>query len=121
MQAWDMPFDREVLHRELTAEDGTFLLKVRQLDWDRAAFSRLEAAMRTACPHLENETSLERWIVNGFWFLSDWLPTWTSHPNFPRPEPDSYYNAALQRMRDLQFWLVVGQSPYVPDHAWEPI
>lgn len=33
----------------------------------------------------EQARSLERWMVQGFWYLSDWLPSWTGHPNFPRP------------------------------------
>lgn len=115
-----MVADRVLLRREFDADDGTFLLQIRGLVWDRDAFSTLEAEMRKLCFELESETRLDRWIANGFWILSDWLRTWTSHPDFPRPEP-TYYEAALQRMWDLQYWLMMGQSPYLPTHEWEPL
>lgn len=111
----------DALRAEFFAEDGTFLLEVRGLYWDREAFTRLERLMRQACAEHEGADALERWMVEGFWFCSDWVPTWTSHPNFPRPEPQAYYEAAIERMRDLQWWFVMGQSPYEAHHRWEDL
>ena len=112
--------NRDALRSEFAADDGTFVLQVRGLVWDKPAFTRLEQLMRAACQQEADSESLDRWMVEGFWFLSDWLPEWTRHPNFPRPEP-TYYDAAIKRMRDLQWWLVMGQSPYVAEHVWEDL
>jgi hypothetical protein len=46
--------DLELVRREFSAEDGSFLLQLRiDLHWDRHAFSRLEQAMRRVCARLE--------------------------------------------------------------------
>jgi hypothetical protein len=111
--------DLELLRREFSAQDGSFLLQLRlDLHWDRQAFSRLEQAMRRACAQLESRDDLDRWLAEGYWYLSDFVPGHTSHPNFPRPEPAGYYQAAIQRLWDLQYWFVTGQSPYLDSHQW---
>jgi hypothetical protein len=111
--------DLELLRREFGAEDGTFLLQLRiDLHWDRQAFSRLEQAMRRVCARLESRDDLDRWVAEGYWYLSDFVPSHTSHPNFPRPEPAEYYAAAVQRLWDLQYWLVTGGSIYQEGHQW---
>ena len=55
---------------------------------------------------------IERWIALGFWYLEQFVPDWTNHPNFPRPYEEQYYLAACERLRDLAFWFFWGQSPY---------
>lgn len=105
--------DLHLLRREFSAEEGSFLLQLRiDLHWDRDAFSRLEQAMRRTCAQQESQERLDRWLVEGYWYLSIFVPGHTSHPNFPRPEPIEYYDAAVQRLRDLQDWFVTGRSPY---------
>jgi hypothetical protein len=111
--------DLELLRREFGAEDGSFLLRLRSdLYWDRAAFSRLEQAMRRVCAQQESQQQLGRWLVEGYWYLSDNVPAHTSHPGFPRPEPAEYYQAVIKRLWDLQYWFVMGQSPYDPGYEW---
>ncbi|MEV5750057.1 hypothetical protein AB0L00_19730 [Actinoallomurus sp. NPDC052308] len=111
--------DIALLRREFDAEEGSFLLQVRcDLHWDREAFSRLEQAMRRVCAQQEDRGQLDRWLVEGYWYLADFVPSFTGHPNFPRPEPPDYYEAALERLHDLQNWFVSGCSPYLPEHVW---
>lgn len=111
--------DLELLRQEFRAEDGSFLLQLRvDLHWDRQAFSRLEQAMRRVCAQQEPWQQLDRWLVEGYWYLSDFVPGHTSHPDFPRPEPDPYYKAAVRRLWDLQNWFVTGRSPYRAGHEW---
>jgi hypothetical protein len=111
--------DLALLRREFDAEEGSFLLQLRcDLHWDKEAFSRLEQAMRQVCAQQENHDQLERWLVEGYWYLADFVPAHISHPNFPRPEPPEYYEAALERLHDLQNWFVSGRSPYLPEHVW---
>jgi hypothetical protein len=111
--------DLELLRQEFRAEDGSFLLQLRvDLHWDRQAFTRLEQAMRRVCAQQEPRHQLDRWLVEGYWYLSDFVPGHTGHPDFPRPEPARYYTAAIRRLRDLQNWFVTGRSPYLADHAW---
>jgi hypothetical protein len=107
--------DLELLRQEFRAEDGSFLLQLRvDLHWDRQAFSRLEQAMRRVCAQQEPWQQLDRWLVEGYWYLSDFVPGHTSHPDFPRPEPDPYYKAAVRRLWDLQNWFVTGDRPIGP-------
>jgi hypothetical protein len=59
--------DLQLLRREFGAEDGSFLLQLRvDLLWDRAAFSRLEQAMRRVCASQESRQQLGHWLVEGF-------------------------------------------------------
>lgn len=111
--------DLELLRREFSAEDGSFLLQLRvDLHWDRQAFSGLEQAMRRVCARLEQQDHLDRWLAEGYWYLSDFVPGHTSHPNFPRPEPAGYYAAATRRLWDLQNWFVTGRSVYLDCYQW---
>jgi len=111
--------DLELLRDEFSAADGSFVLQVRcDLYWDRSAFSRLEQAMRRVCAQQESREQLDRWLVEGYWYMSNYVPGWTSHPMFPRPAPAEYYKAAVRRLRDLQMWFVTGRSPYLPGHQW---
>ena len=111
--------DLDLLRQEFRAEDGSFLLQLRvDLHWDRQAFSRLEHAMRRVCAQQEPRHQLDRWLVEGYWYLSDFVPGHTSHPGFPRPEPDPYYKAAVRRLQDLQNWFATGRSPYRDGHEW---
>ena len=71
-----------------------------------------------ACARLESGDHLDRWLVEGYWYLSDFVPAHTSHPNFPRPESAEYYQAATQRLWDLQNWFVTGRFPYLDSYQW---
>lgn len=103
------------------SEDG-FLLKLRtDLSWDRAAFTRLDRAMRAVCEEYEGADQLDRDLAEGFHALATWVPEWTSHPNFPRPEPESYYTACLERLSLLAYWFFTGGSPYIEGHIWEDL
>jgi hypothetical protein len=117
--------DWDWLRQELVSDDPerqTFLLKLRvELHWDKAHFTRLEEQLRLACADLQGAEAIDRWLVEGSWSLFSWLPDWTNHPSFPRPGPDGYHEAALQRLRDLHYWFAIGESPYMPDHTWESI
>jgi hypothetical protein len=102
-----------VLRREFAAEEGSFLLKLRcELEWDREAFSRLVGAMEQCAVAHEGRQEIERWVANGFWYLERFVPEWTSHPDFPRPDDKGYYQEAYGRFSDLAYWLFFGESPY---------
>ncbi|MFE2669566.1 hypothetical protein [Streptomyces mirabilis] len=109
--------DLAVLRQEFSENENAFLaIVIHEQRWDKEAFTRLERAMRGVCAAFEerDQQNLPRWLVEGFWQCVDWLPDHTAHPRFPRPEPSTYYEAALTRLRDLQHWLVTGASPYLP-------
>jgi hypothetical protein len=57
----------DLLRREFEADQGTFLLGLRGegLEWDKAAFSRFEKAMRWACEHSQDSDPLDRWMAEG--------------------------------------------------------
>ncbi|MFJ8917318.1 hypothetical protein [Amycolatopsis sp. NPDC102389] len=109
-----------VLRQEFEATKGSFLLGLRgaRLEWDRVAYRRLERAMRVVCERLQGDDRLERWMAEGFYYTSRFVRDWTSHPNFPRPEPERYYEDCLQRLDDLADWFFHGFHMYVEPHVW---
>jgi hypothetical protein len=114
--------DLELLRHEFNAGDGSFLLQLRcDLHWDRSAFSRLEQAMRRVCAQQEPREQLARWLVEGYWYMSVFVPGHISHPDFPRAEPAGYYQSAVKRLQDLQNWFATGRSPYLASHQWRDI
>jgi hypothetical protein len=114
--------DLDLLRHEFSAEDGSFLVQLRvDLHWDRRAFSRLEQAMRRVCAQQESREQLDRWLAEGYWYMSDFVAGHISHPDFPRPEPAEYYQSAVRRLWDLQNWFVTGRSPYLASYHWPDI
>ncbi|MBB4692366.1 hypothetical protein [Paractinoplanes abujensis] len=112
----------DVLRSEFGSEPGSFMLALyADRVWDPGAFSRLEQAMRVACEECAQRESLERWLVEGFHYVSTWVPDHTGHPAFPRPEPASYYEACLIRLTDLADWFFHGWHTYQEPHYWQPL
>lgn len=105
--------DYEVaLRSEFDAEPGSFLLQLRtDLTWDTVAFSRLVSCMEACAAAHVGVSALPRWIAEGFWFCGYFVQEWSSHNDFPRKHPADYYAAAYERLRDLAYWLFVGESP----------
>jgi hypothetical protein len=74
--------DLELLWHEFSAGDGSFLTQLRiDLHWDRQAFSRLEQAMRRVCAEQEPRQQLDRWLAEGYWYLSDFVPAHVRAPH----------------------------------------
>jgi hypothetical protein len=113
---------KPTLRREFDAEEGTFLLRLRcDLEWDKEAFSRLVRAMEQCAVDHAGRESIERWIANGFWYTDRFVPEWSSHPGFPRPHGEWYYEAAYERLHALAYWLFFGESPFQGDGPLEPL
>ncbi|HEY8026798.1 MAG TPA: hypothetical protein VIF60_19820 [Burkholderiaceae bacterium] len=105
----------QILKSEFDAEDGTFLLIARcQLSWDKNAFKWLTAVMYDVAANVNKSNEIPKWIANGFWFCDKWIPEWTSHPNFLRPD-DRYYKKSCELIHDLAYFLFNGESPYEDD------
>ena len=112
----------DVLRKEFAAEDGSFLLTMRiESKWDKDAFSRLVEAMKICCERYADRTLLERWLADGFWYLSATVEGHTQHPAFRRPYKQEYYERAYRRLWDLADWFFTGSRPYVPGHGFEPL
>jgi hypothetical protein len=108
-----------ILEQEFRSEPGSFLLRLRiELVWERDAFTRLERAMRAVCERTQEADQLPRWLAEGYYQVATEVPAWTSHPNFPKPEPADYYAACLERLADLADWFFRGWHAYEEPHAW---
>jgi hypothetical protein len=108
---------RSILQREFNAEEGSFLLQLRcGPGWNWAAFHELFLAMRECCKGLDGEAFVERWIAEGFWYLS-WFPRQTVH-RWPA-DKQNIYNGALANLDHLALWLFVGESR--GDDGFEPM
>ncbi len=111
-----------VLQHEFRSAEGSFLLRLRcDLVWDREAFSRLERAMRQICEQNQAAERLDRWMAEGFYDVATQVPGWTGHPRFPRPEPEAYYVACIERLGDLADWFFRGWHAYQEPHAWREL
>lgn len=101
----------EVLKNEFEAGEGSFLIQLRpHLEWDKASFSRLVAAMKTCCECQGEQQMVERWIADGFWYLSHFVEDWTTHKNFPRVHSPEYYEQAYVHLYFLACWYFQGES-----------
>lgn len=107
------------LEHEFRSEPGSFLMQLRgDLRWDRDAFSRLERSLREVCERTQAAEDLPRWLAEGYYQVATEVPDWTSHPNFPRPEPGEYYAACIERLSDLADWFFRGWHAYIEPHTW---
>jgi hypothetical protein len=101
------------LRRHFDGDEGSFLLQLRcELVWDKERFLDLVTVMQRYLETRQNTEHIERWIAEGFWFLSHFVKEWSSHENFPRPHSADYYDRAYGRLHDLSYWCFVGESPY---------
>lgn len=112
----------DVLRHEFRAGEGSFLLALRtEYHWDRVAFTRLEQAMRSVAVEYADRDQIDRWLADGYYYVSTFVPGHTQHPDFPRPDPDAYYQACIRRLRDLASWFFSGLPVYQEPHTWEPL
>ncbi|HEY1391381.1 MAG TPA: hypothetical protein VGF38_22775 [Ktedonobacterales bacterium] len=129
-----------ILQHEFSGEEGSFLLRLRcDLVWDKAAFSRLTAAMLECCkaydkgPHIPptlfgesayDKDSLPRWLAEGFWFTYEFTKGHASHPAWSEKiarEPE-YYDKAYDRLFNLADWFFTGQCGFLdPDKEFVPM
>jgi hypothetical protein len=111
--------DLDTLRHEFLAKDAFFMQLACHGCWDKAAFNRLELAMRRACAAVAGRDDLPRWMVEGFWQCVEQVPGWARASNAcPTSE---YLETAIERFHDLQYWLVMGESIYLPEHEWKTL
>jgi hypothetical protein len=112
----------EELKFQFSAEEGSFLLKLRcDLEWDKESFTRLVTAMKECCEAHEGADTIERWLTEGFWYTNVFVRGHTMHPDFPRLYPQEYFEKAFQRLDDLAGWFFTGDYPYIKDRGFEPL
>jgi hypothetical protein len=112
----------DILRDEFAANEGSFLMELRgELTWNKQSFSRMTTAMEECCKACNGRENLERWQAQAFWFIPLFVKQWTSHPNFPRPEPEQYYEKALNRLHDLAFWYFFGASSHDGGSGFDPL
>ena len=113
---------RDVLRQEFGSEPRSFLFRLRNdRVWDRIAFTRLEQAMRAVCRDNEDQDHLERWLAEGYFYCATSVRDDTAHPSFPRPKPERYYSACLERLWELADWYFRGYHVYQEPHDWEDL
>lgn len=101
-----------ILRKELNGEEDSFLLKLRiGLTWDKEHFSRFIAAMEEGAKAYAASEELPRWLANGFWYASTFIPEWTAHPHFPKEHESDYYLTALRRLHETVHWFFFGEPP----------
>ena len=60
------------------------------------------------------EMLLPRWLAEGFWYLSTFVPAHTSHPAWQkqRTQEQEYFDKAYRRLEGLASWFFSGQPPW---------
>lgn len=127
----------DILQHEFAADEGSFLLQLRvRLVWDKAAFTRLTAAMLECCKEYDtshqsletriaayHQQSVPRWLAEGFWFAYEFTWEHTSHPAWREniALDQDYYEKAYERLFDLADWFFTGHSPLDPDKGFSPM
>jgi hypothetical protein len=53
--------------------------------------------MPAVCGRLQGQAQLDRSMAEGFYYTSRFVRDWTSHPDFPRPEPEQTTPTASSR------------------------
>ena len=107
---------RSILKSEFDAEDGSFPIQLRCSNrWDKDAFNRLAAAMKSCCIESCDDESLERWIADGFWDTESLARDWVANPSSSLVHSAEYYNAATELLHQLAYWYFRGESPAGPD------
>ncbi len=102
----------DTLRNEFEAGEGSFLTKLRvHLSWDEEAFLRLTSAMEACCEYTAGAEVLDRWLAEGFWYVSDFTRSWTTHENFRWRNPDVDYEQAYGRLYELAYWFFTGLHP----------
>ncbi len=94
--------------------DNTFLIQIRvRLNWDKDLFLILVREMQICCRDYETEELVEKWIAEGFWYMSQFVRDWTTHPNFPKQFSSEYYEKAYCLLDDLAFYFFIGNHPRI--------
>jgi len=68
----------------------------------------------------KEDTMLPRWLAEGFWYISDFVEDWTSHPAWEKDrsrEPD-YFRKAYYRLHGLASWFFSGEPPGKDVEEW---
>jgi hypothetical protein len=60
------------------------------------------------------EMLLPRWLAEGFWYASTFVPDHTSHPAWQeqRTREQAYFDKAYRRLEGLAYWFFTGQPPW---------
>ncbi|HVE57025.1 MAG TPA: hypothetical protein VNB22_09365 [Pyrinomonadaceae bacterium] len=103
----------EVLKNEFEAEEGSFLINLRGMDWNKNAFIRLVTAMETCCENIAGQEKLERWLAEGFWYVPQFAFDWASHPEFPKRHSAEYYKATYCLLHELASYFFTGAHPRI--------
>ena len=101
------------LRDELNAEEGSFLLELRSgLHWNHEAFINLLKEAHEEYVRTKNDTTLEREIAHGLWYISHFVKDWSTHENFPKVYSDTYYSKAYDIIHDIAYEYFMGESIY---------
>ena len=57
-------------------------------------------------------------MAEGFYYVPRFVRDWTTHPNFPRLQPQQYHDDCLRRLDDLADWFFHGWHMYLEPHVW---
>ncbi len=77
--------------------------------------------MRTVCERPQEAEGLPRWPAQGHYHVATDVPSWTAHPDFPRPGPADHCTACIERLTDPADRLFRGRHAYLEPHTWSDL
>jgi hypothetical protein len=102
------------LAEEVDSPENVFLLELRpNMNWKKDCFHQLVREMYQCCEKYESKETLEKWIAEGFWYLSTFVKDWTTHPNFPKQHSNDYYEKSYILLEELAFYFFTGGHPRI--------
>ena len=105
----------KLLKAQFDAVPGSFLDLLRtEFIWDKDEYAKLLKAMVQIAEEFTNIELLPRWLSFGFWYIPDFVRTWTTHPSWENyiNADKEYFDRARQRLYDVAYWFFVGKSIY---------
>ncbi|MGM1046979.1 hypothetical protein SAMN05661091_1625 [Paenibacillus uliginis N3/975] len=109
---------KEKILDEVTAGEGSFLIEIRiELNWDHYKFQNLLLLLNEFLKTNEAGDYLERELSAGIWYVTNFIPHWTSHESFRKSNnySEEYYRSAYELLEFIASWYFMGHCPFIGD------
>ena len=93
------------LEDHLNAKEGSFILDLRcNLKWKNESFKELLYLILEEAQKTRKDNTVSKQTVSGIWFVNDFVRNWTEHENFPKKNPQEYYDKAYKLLNHFFYY-----------------
>lgn len=109
----------ERLNQAFTGFDESFLSEFRhEFIWNQAKFNQLIRDMQQICENRSGQELIERWLADGFWYLPNFVKSWSAHPEFPKANLPANFQLMCELLEDLAHWFFTDDCPWEAPESW---